>query len=110
MIQPDSVKGFESWESPETMPVAKSHLLHYVVTTIFVGLIIELTAYLAIQFILFPREPAFFFRSPSVSATEFDRYVTVRDSLLGWPAKKTDMNGTEVIESRPIPAYSSSEN
>jgi hypothetical protein len=110
VIQPDSVKGFESWETPETMPVAKSHLLHYVVATIFVGLIIELTAYLAIQFILFPREPAFFFRSPSVSAPEFDRYVTVRDSLLGWPAKKTDMNGTEVIESRPIPAYSSTEN
>lgn len=87
------------------MPAAKSNIRHYVVATIFVGLVIEVAAYLAIQFILLPREPAFFFRSPSISSLEFDRYMSIRDSLLGWPARKTDENGLELIESRPIPTY-----
>lgn len=87
------------------MPSAKSNLPYYVVAAIFVVLVIELTAYLAIQFILLPREPAFFFRSPSINASEFGRYMNIRDSLLGWPARHTDEKGVEVIESRPIPAY-----
>lgn len=87
------------------MRAAKSNLPYYVVAAMFAGLVIELTAYLAIHFVLLPREPAFFFRSPSITAAEFDRYMSIRDSLLGWPGKRTDEKGVEVIESRPIPAY-----
>jgi hypothetical protein len=87
------------------MRAAKSNFPYYVVAAIFASLVIELSAYLAIHFVLLPREPAFFFRSPSTTAAEFDRYMSVRDSLVGWPARRTDERGVEVIESRPIPAY-----
>jgi len=87
------------------MSAVKSKAPYYVVAVMFVCFVTELAAYLAIHFILLPREPAFFFRSPSVTAVEFDRYMSIRDSLLGWPARRTDEEGAEIIESRPIPAY-----
>ena len=99
------VTNSKPWGSPGKMRTTKSNLPYYVVVALFAGLVIEFTAYLAIHFVLLPREPAFFFRSPSIPAAEFDRYMGIRDSLLGWPAKRTDENGVEVIESRPIPAY-----
>jgi hypothetical protein len=76
-----------------------------VAAAIFVGVLTEVAAFLAIQFVLLPQEPAFFFRSPSVSAPGFEEYMRIRDPLLGWPARKTDENGVELIQSRPIPAY-----
>jgi hypothetical protein len=87
------------------MSTGKSKVPYYVASAIFVGAMIEVAAFLAIQFVLLPREPAFFFRSPSVSGPEFERYMRRRDPLLGWPAKKTDENGLGLIESRPIPTY-----
>ena len=87
------------------MSTGKSKVPYYVAAAIFVGAMIEVASFLAIHFVLLPREPAFFFRSPSVSGPEFERYMRRRDPLLGWPARKTDENGLELIESRPIPTY-----
>jgi hypothetical protein len=67
-------------------------------------------AYVTIQFILRPRAPEFFYQSPSISVAEYERYMQVRNPLLGWPARKADDNGVELIESRPVPAYPTSGN
>ena len=66
-------------ESPGKMRAAQSNLPHYVVAAIFAGLVIKPTGYMAIRFVLLPREPAYFFRSPSVTAAEFDRYMSIRN-------------------------------
>ena len=68
--------------------------------TLTVGLaLMELVAFCAVEFVLLPRAPAFFFHQPRVIESELQQYLEVHDPLLGWPAR------AEKVVSRPIPAY-----
>lgn len=86
----------------------KLNLRLYALLAILVCSIVELFSFMVIRFILLPREPAFFFQNPEPTSSGFQRYMNVRDPLLGWPARKLDKNGMQVIESRPIPVQPSS--
>ena len=76
-----------------------------VATALVVVALIEFLAFLAIEFILLPREPSLFFHPPAVIESKFQRYMEVRDPLLGWPARTGNAAGIEEVVSRPIPAY-----
>ena len=47
---------------------------------------IELGSFLAISFVITPRDKSAFYRIPSVTRDEYDRYMQIRAPDLGWPA------------------------
>lgn len=77
----------------------------YLLTCAFALIVSEVIAFLALRFVVLPRNTSLFYRVPTVSRADFENYLTARDPLLGWPAPRLGRTGVATVEPRPVPAF-----
>src|SRR5262245_38911036 len=77
----------------------------YLLTCAFVLVVTEVVAYLAIRFVVLPRNTSFFYRIPTVTRADFENFMTARDPLLGWPGERLDRTRLSAVASRRVPAF-----
>lgn len=78
----------------------------YLTVVFFTGALIEMVSFLTIWLVVLPREPSFFFQSPSVTESDYKNYMQKRDPVLGWPAINAGLNPS-FVHSRVIPSFPS---
>ncbi len=78
----------------------------YSIIVLFLAVCGEMASYIAIKYVVLPRDAPAFFQAPDIDRESFERYLKIRDPVLGWPSpsqigsKRFDRSG-----SRPVPAY-----
>lgn len=84
----------------------RSRIYGYLLIALVLVASAEVISYVGMTYFIQPRDTSAFFDTPKIERAAFERYVRLRDELLGWPAPSAfGGEGFDVSGSRPIPAF-----